>query len=103
MNQAEENIAQVIRRQQQVWNATNAAGYARDCAEEMTFTYIIGRTYFGKNAFEEGHVFIFTRFFKGSTLDMQLKRIYFSTPDVALVAVHTRITGYRGLLLGVAS
>jgi uncharacterized protein (TIGR02246 family) len=90
-------ITLIIDDQQQSWNRGNAAGYARDCDENMTFTNIVGKMFFGGEVFEERHVFLFSGIFKGSVLRMSIQRIHFPMPGCAIVDISCTLTGYQAL------
>ena len=102
MNTVEQQIKQIISRQQDTWNRSDAAGYAADCDEQMSFTNIVGKTFFGRAAFEERHDFLFSNIFKDSTLDMNIQQIHFPVPDVAIVDIACQMSGYQRLPEGVA-
>jgi uncharacterized protein (TIGR02246 family) len=103
MNSDHEEITHIIHRQQDSWNRGDAAGYAVDCDEQISFTNIIGKMFFGREAFEERHIFLFTNIFKGSTLDMKIQRIHLPVPDIAIVDIACNLGGYQCLPEGVAS
>ncbi|MCA2002081.1 MAG: SgcJ/EcaC family oxidoreductase [Chloroflexi bacterium] len=102
MNSTPNEVAQMIRRQQEAWNRGDAAGYAADCDEQMSFTNLIGKTFFGREVFEERHAFLFGSIFKGSRLEMDIRRIHFPAPNVALVDVACTLAGYQRLPEGAA-
>lgn len=102
MSTAEQQIEQIIHRQQDAWNRGDAAGYSQDCDEQMSFTNIIGMTFFGRDAFEERHEFMFAYIFKGSRLEMNVQRIHFPLPNVALVDIACTLDGYQRLPEGVS-
>ncbi len=95
-------ITQIIERQQDAWNRGDAAAYSQDCDDQMSFTNIVGKMFFGREVFEERHVFLFTNIFKGSKLEMNIQRIHFPLPDVALVDVACKLNGYQRLPEGAA-
>ncbi|MEJ5224768.1 MAG: SgcJ/EcaC family oxidoreductase [Anaerolineales bacterium] len=98
----EEEISHIIARQTQAWRRSDAAAFAADCAEDMTFTNIRGETLFGKQAFEQKHASIFASIFAGSTLEITLSRLHFPAPNVAVVDMDCRLSGYKALPPGVA-
>lgn len=95
-------VTQIIRQQQEAWNRGDPAGYAADCDEQMSFTNLIGKMFFGREAFEERHAFLFESIFKGSRLEMEIRRIHFPAPNVALVDVACKLGGYQRLPEGAA-
>src|SRR5512143_2086604 len=95
-------ITLLITRQQEAWNRADAAGYAQDCDENLSFTNIVGKTFFGREAFEERHVFLFSGIFKGSKLCMTIERIHFPLPQLALVDIFCTMREYQALPPGIA-
>lgn len=94
-------MLEIIHRQQEAWKRGDAAGYAADCDSQMSFTNILGEMAFGRQAFETKHAFIFSSIFKGSRLEMEIRRIHFPTPNVALVDVACTLRDYAALPPGV--
>jgi uncharacterized protein (TIGR02246 family) len=101
MSTAEQQIEQLINRQQDAWNRGDAAGYSQDCDENLSFTNIVGEMAFGRQAFEAKHAFIFSHIFKGSRLEMDVRRIQFPAPNVALVDIVCTLRDYAALPPGV--
>ena len=98
----EQQIQQLISNQQDAWNRGDATDYAQDCDAHMSFTNIVGKTFFGCEKFEERHIFLFNSIFKGSRLEMLIQRIHFPVPDVAIVNIACNLAGYQRLPEGVA-
>ncbi len=101
LDSQENSILDMVARQQDAWNRGDAAAYSVDFDEQGTFTNIIGDTQFGREAFESRHAQIFATIFRGSTLTLQVRRIHFPSPDIALVDLDTRLSGYQTLPPGV--
>ncbi|MEW6286683.1 MAG: SgcJ/EcaC family oxidoreductase [Chloroflexota bacterium] len=101
MSTAEQQIEQIIHRQQDAWNRGDAAGYSQDCDEQMSFTNIVGETAFGRQAFETKHAFIFSHIFKGSRLEMNIQRMHYPAPNTALVDIACTLRDYVSLPPGV--
>ncbi len=102
MKNAQDEVMEIVRRQQEAWNRGDSAGYAADCDSQMSFTNIIGKTFFGRDAFEERHEFLFANLFKGSRLEMEIRRIHFPAPNIALVDIACQLAGYQRLPPGAA-
>jgi uncharacterized protein (TIGR02246 family) len=98
-----EEIKQIISRQQDAWNRSDAPGFSQDCDASISFTNIIGKVYFGKNLFDERHADIFSTIFKGSALSLSIRRIHFPKPDVAIADLSAAVSGYQMLPPGVKS
>ncbi|GAB4505750.1 MAG: hypothetical protein Fur0043_27480 [Anaerolineales bacterium] len=101
MKDAQDEALEIIRRQQDAWNRGDAAGYAADCDENLSFTNIVGEMVFGRQAFEAKHAFIFSHIFKGSRLEMDVRRIQFPAPNIALVDIVCTLRDYAALPPGV--
>ena len=99
---AEADIQQIIAEQVAAWNSGDAPGYARHFAEHGSFTNVLGTTVFGHMEFEQRHVRIFSTFFKGSVLEVSIRRIQFVTPDVAIVDLDAVVRGVHGMPPAVA-
>jgi uncharacterized protein (TIGR02246 family) len=98
---AEAVVRQIIEEQTAAWNSGDGPGYARHFAEHGSFTNVLGTTVFGHLEFEQRHVRIFATFFKGSVLEVNIRRIQFVTPDVAIVDVDAVVQGVHGMPPGV--
>ena len=103
MTTPQQEITLIIDHQEQTWNQGDAAGYARDCNENMSFTNIVGKMFFGREVFEERHVFLFSGIFKGSVLSMSIQRIHFPMPGCAIADIACTLTGYQALPPGVVA
>jgi uncharacterized protein (TIGR02246 family) len=68
----------------------------------MSFTNIVGKMFFGREVFEERHVFLFSGIFKGSVLRMSIQRIHFPMPKCAIVDISCILAGYQALPTGVS-
>jgi len=98
-----EEIKQIISRQQDAWNSSDAVGFSDDCDESISFTNILGKVYFGRNLFDEVHINIFSTIFKGSALSLSIRRIHFPNPEVAIADLSAAVSGYQTLPPGVES
>ena len=101
MTTPQEEITLIIDHQQQSWNRGDAAGYARDCDGNLSFTNIVGKMLFGRQVFEERHAFLFSGIFQGSVLNMAIQRIHFPMPGCAIVDISCTLTKYQALPPGV--
>lgn len=101
MKSIQDDVMEIIRRQQEAWNRGDAVAYAAACDAQMSFTNIVGEMAFGRQAFEAKHAFIFSSIFKGSRLEMDIRRIHFPAPNVALVDIACQLAGYQRLPPGV--
>lgn len=102
MRNAQDEVTEIICRQQEAWNHGDAADYAADCDAQVSFTNIVGEMAFGRQAFEAKHALIFSNIFKGSRLEMDIRRIHFPAPNIALVDIACELAGYQRLPPGAA-
>jgi uncharacterized protein (TIGR02246 family) len=58
-----------------------------------TFTNIFGQTFEGQAAFEKRYVDVLTSIFQGTTLELDLLKLRYLRPDVALADLETRVLG----------
>lgn len=96
-------IRAVIAGQVEAWNRGDAQAHAAGFRDDVLFTNILGTTYGTRAAFEQRHAVIFASFFKGSRLAMTISSIRFPAPDVALIDLETKVTGFQALPPGVAA
>jgi hypothetical protein len=76
MNQDEEKIAQIIDHQQEAWDHADAAGYAQDCDNYMSFTNIVGNALVGQAAFEERHGEVFSSIFMVTKMNWKFPHLF---------------------------
>ncbi len=99
----DEAIQQLFDRQVRAWNAGDADLYAQTFAENVTATNILGDNYVGRQALASRMAEILGSIFKGSTLELGVRRIAFVRADVAVVDLEARVTGFQRLPPGVTA
>jgi len=97
----EARIRQIVAAEVAAWNRGDARAYAERFQEEGSFTNILGSTSYGRADFERRHAEIFGSVFKGSILTMEVLKIRFLRPDVAIADIDTKVSGYQRLPPGV--
>jgi uncharacterized protein (TIGR02246 family) len=88
-----EAVLNIIREENEGWNAGDVALYSRSIADNITFTNIRGQHMLGRDAFEKQHEFIFGSFFKGTKLQQQIVSLQFIGTDLALLDTLASLTG----------
>src|SRR5262249_26554884 len=96
-------VKKIIQDQVVAWNKGDAQAFARDFADDGTFTNLLGMFFIGKEAFRERHDQIFKTVYKGSTKQEDIGSIKFVRPDVAIVDSLQTISGYQKLLPGTSA
>ena len=75
------------------WSRADAKGFAGRFQKDGTFTNIFGQTFEGQVEFEKRHADVFTGIFKGTKFELELLRLRYLRPDVALADLETRVLG----------
>ncbi len=98
---AQTAIEQMLTAEQTAWNAGDSVSYAEEYTDDADFINIRGQVFTGKAAVQQQHAMIFAGPFKGSKIDIELRRL---TPiDVGVVLVDTdqTVTSFQGLPPGI--
>jgi uncharacterized protein (TIGR02246 family) len=98
---AKEAIEAVIASTTDAWNKGNPLALSAACAEDVSFTNVIGSVYYGRTAFEHRHAELLRSIFKGSTLKQSVGKLLFIREDVAIADVNTELRGYTRLPPGI--
>lgn len=97
----EARIRQIIQEQENGWNRGSAKDYAASFQTEGSYTIITGTVYRSRTALEARMVEIFSTIYKDSQVANRIQTIGFVRPDVAVVNLETKVTGFQGLPTGV--
>ena len=97
VNHQEQQLLNLIKKQETAWNMGDARLYSEDFEEEGSFTNIRGDVFFGHAVFEQIHERIFHTFFKGSQVKMDVIRVHLPDPLVAIVDLDVHLTGFPAL------
>jgi uncharacterized protein (TIGR02246 family) len=94
-NQAADEAAlrEAVKQLETGWNTKNAATYAKVFAEDADFVVITGTYVKGRADIEAGHRQIFATIFKDTKVTLNVERIRFLRPDVAVVHAKGRREG----------
>lgn len=95
-------IRAIVAAQAAAWNAGDGTAYAKDIAQEASFTNLFGMVMYGAPAFAERHRQILATFYKGTTKHHEIRRIRFVTPEVAIVDIDNEIRGVKAMPAGIA-
>ena len=90
-------IEEIVRSQKEAWNRGDAEGFAAHYAEDGSFTNVIGKQLYGRKAFVEQHVRIFSTIYKGSQNELWIRNIKFLRPDVVVVDIDGVLKGVNQL------
>lgn len=94
---SEEAIRDIVQSQVQAWCKGDAAGYAANAGEDLSFTNIRGQHWTGRNAFVKVHSSILRGVYAGSRLEADIERVSFPGTAVAVAEVLTRLSGAPGM------
>lgn len=101
MTEDEREIHRIVAAQVDGWNRGDAAAWGADCDAAVGFTNIVGMRWDTQRGNVERHAEMFRGPFAGSTLAVEIERLAFPEPNVALVELLTTLTGHRGLPPGI--
>lgn len=99
--QDEVELRQLVATQAEAWNKGDATAWTRDFTEDADFTNIVGSVFEGRAQIEQRHAAIFASIFKGSHVDVTVRRIVFPEVDIAVVDTVHLLKDYAGLPPGV--
>lgn len=94
-------IEAVLARQDTTWAEGDAAGFAADTTDDVSFTNIVGMFSVGRAPFEAQHAHIFATIYRGSRLRQTIAHLAFPRIDVAIVDSMTEVRGFNALPPGV--
>jgi uncharacterized protein (TIGR02246 family) len=86
-------IEALVQSEAEAWNRGDAEAFAAHFAEDGSFTNVIGRQLYGREAFIEQHKRIFSTIYKGSHNAFSIGKIKFLRPDVAVVDIDGILSG----------
>jgi uncharacterized protein (TIGR02246 family) len=101
MTGKDEEIAALVRRLEEAWNAGDAAAWVQDCLDDADFINIRGEILSGRDASETRHAFMFEGPFRGSRLAISIRSVKHLSPDVAVVETDCHLTGAQRMPAGV--
>ena len=91
--QDETQIRAIVASENDAWNRGDAPAFGAHYAANGSFTNVIGQQLYGKEAFIAQHARIFSTIYKGSHNTLEISKITFLRPDVALVEIDGALTG----------
>jgi uncharacterized protein (TIGR02246 family) len=94
MSSADEmEIRELIGELTAAWKRGDAKAFGARYQADATFTNVFGDFYVGRMEFDRRHDEVFRGIFKGSTVTMEIRKIRFLRPDVAVLDLNTRLSG----------
>ena len=87
-------LHELVAKLEAAWNASDSMTWAAQFAEDADFIHVLGAHYRGRTDVERGHRVIFDTIYKGSRNNLQVERIRFVRPDVAIVFIHGNLLWY---------
>jgi uncharacterized protein (TIGR02246 family) len=96
-------VEELVAAETDAWNRGDAKAYAARFADDGGFTNVIGKVYYGRQAFEERHAELFETIYKGSVLKQSIGKLRFVRPDVAIVDIDVELTGFLRAPTGIST
>ncbi|MGA9838123.1 MAG: SgcJ/EcaC family oxidoreductase [Gemmatimonadaceae bacterium] len=103
MTANETEIRRIVAAQVDGWNRGDAAAWGADCEPGVGFTNILGMRWDTQTGMVARHAEMFRGIFADSRLVMEIERLQFPIPQVAIVELRTTLTGFRALPPGIRS
>jgi uncharacterized protein (TIGR02246 family) len=88
-------IADMLGELADAWKRGDAEAYGARFQADATFTNVFGDFHVGREAFDAPHAEIFRSIFKGSTVTLEVRKLRFPRPDVAVLDVVTGLAGVQ--------
>ena len=101
MTADETEIRRIVAGQVDGWNRGDADAWGANGEPGMAFTNILGMRWNTQAAMIERHAEMFRGPFAGSRVSMEVERLEFPAPTVAVVELRTTLTNYRALPPGI--
>jgi uncharacterized protein (TIGR02246 family) len=98
----EREIGRIIAAQVDGWNRGDARAWADASDDGVGFTNILGMRWDTRAGFETRHAEMFRGAFSGSHLTIEIERLRFPHPDVAVAELLTTLAGFRAVPPGIA-
>lgn len=93
-------VAEIVQALEDAWNAGDGDAFTAPFAEDADFVNVYGMHARGRQAIAEGHRFILSGPYAGSTNRYTLESVRPLRPDVALAHVHAHLTIPGGPMAG---
>jgi uncharacterized protein (TIGR02246 family) len=77
----------------EAWRRGDANAYGARYQADATFTNVFGDYYVGREEFDRRDAEVFRGIFKDAALTMNIRKVRFPRPDVALVDIVTTLAG----------
>ena len=91
--ESEAQIRAIVQSETDAWNKGDAEAFGAHYAEGGSFTNVIGQQLYGRKAFVAQHAMIFSTIYKGSHNSLDVSKIMFLRPDVAVVDIDGFLSG----------
>ena len=101
MTTDEAEVRWIIAEQVAGWNRGDARAWSANCDPDVGFTNILGMRWDTQAGFETRHAEMFRGVFANSCLTVDIERLQFPAPDLALAELLTTLTGFRALPPGI--
>jgi uncharacterized protein (TIGR02246 family) len=92
---AENEIRELLAELIDAWRRGDAAAYGARFQAGGTFTNVFGAFHVGREEFDRRHEEVFRGIFRGSTVTMDIRKLRFLRPDVAVLDLDTGLFGAK--------
>jgi len=97
------SIEKLMAAEQAAWNAGDSVAYADAYTDDADFINIRGQVFEGKTAVQQQHAKIFAGPFKGSNINIVIRKFTQISQEAALVDTDQTVTNFKGLPPGIVA
>jgi uncharacterized protein (TIGR02246 family) len=87
-------LVELVNKLEQAWNNGDSLTWTAQFSGDADFIHILGGFFHGSGDIERGHRKIFDTIYKGSHNRLQVEKVRFVRPDVAVVFIRGNLTWY---------
>lgn len=96
-------IQKIVADQVVAWNKGDGVAWVQDFSEDADFINLRGDVFQGKAEITRRHVMILGAFFKGTHIEIKIRKTTFLSNTVALVETDQTVTGFKELAPGITA
>jgi uncharacterized protein (TIGR02246 family) len=88
-------IEAIVESQRAAWNRGDARAFSEGFMSDGCFVNVFGALSYGRDPFETQHAKIFSTVYKGSSINLPIRRTHFLRPDVAVVDIDAELVTHK--------
>ena len=88
-------IEAIVETQRLAWNRGDAKAFSEAFMADGCFVNVFGALSYGREPFEAQHAKIFGTVYKGSSVNLPIRRMHFLRPDIAVVDIDAELITHK--------